>query len=47
MLSGDVSRSRAFIPRLHQLHIPVRTDFYGPSGHDWPYLQRDLRRSLP
>jgi diacylglycerol O-acyltransferase / trehalose O-mycolyltransferase len=38
--------SRAFVARLHQLHIPVRTDFYGPGVHDWPYWQRDLRRSL-
>jgi len=39
--------SRAFVARLHQLHIPVRADFYGPGVHDWPYWQRELHRSLP
>ena len=27
--------------------LPVRTDFYGAGNHDWPYWQRELRRSLP
>ena len=39
--------SRAFVAQLRRLRIPVRTDFYGPGTHSWPYWQRDLRRSLP
>jgi S-formylglutathione hydrolase FrmB len=38
--------SRAFVTRLRALRILVRTDFYGPGTHDWPYWQRDLKRSL-
>ena len=37
----------AFLERLHQLGIPVRSDDYGPGTHDWPYWQRELHRSLP
>jgi diacylglycerol O-acyltransferase/trehalose O-mycolyltransferase len=38
---------RAFARRLRRLHIPVTTDFYGPGIHDWPYWERELKRSLP
>jgi S-formylglutathione hydrolase FrmB len=38
--------SRAFVRRLKGAHIPVRADFYGPGNHDWPYWERELRRSL-
>jgi diacylglycerol O-acyltransferase / trehalose O-mycolyltransferase len=37
----------AFLERLRQLGIPVRSDAYGPGTHDWPYWQRELHRSLP
>jgi S-formylglutathione hydrolase FrmB len=37
----------AFVERLRQLGIPVRSDDYGPGTHDWPYWQRELHRSLP
>jgi S-formylglutathione hydrolase FrmB len=37
----------AFVERLRQLGIPVRSDAYGPGTHDWPYWQRELHRSLP
>jgi S-formylglutathione hydrolase FrmB len=37
----------AFVERLRQLGIPVRSDDYGPGSHDWPYWQRELHRSLP
>ena len=40
-------QSRAFVARLKRARIPVRTDFYGPGNHDWPYWERELRRSLP
>ena len=39
--------SRAFAQRLKHADIPVRTDFYGPGNHDWPYWERELRRALP
>jgi diacylglycerol O-acyltransferase / trehalose O-mycolyltransferase len=39
--------SRAFTRRLKRADIPVRTDFYGPGNHDWPYFERELRRALP
>ena len=40
-------QSLAFVERLRQLGIPVRFDDYGPGTHDWPYWERELRRSLP
>jgi diacylglycerol O-acyltransferase / trehalose O-mycolyltransferase len=40
-------QNRAFVERLRQLGIPVRSDDYGPGTHDWPYWQRELHRSLP
>lgn len=39
--------SRAFVARLRHLRIPVRADFYAPGVHDWPYWERELKRSLP
>jgi diacylglycerol O-acyltransferase / trehalose O-mycolyltransferase len=39
--------SLAFVGRLRQLAIPVQLDAYGSGGHDWPYWQRELHRSLP
>jgi diacylglycerol O-acyltransferase/trehalose O-mycolyltransferase len=39
--------SRAFVARLHKLHVPVRTHLYRGGAHDWPYWQRELHRSLP
>jgi diacylglycerol O-acyltransferase/trehalose O-mycolyltransferase len=37
----------AFVERLRQLGIPVRSNNYGPGTHDWPYWQLELHRSLP
>ena len=37
----------AFVGRLRRSDIPVQFDAYGPGVHDWPYWQRELRRSLP
>ena len=39
--------SRAFVARVKRAGLPVRTDFYGAGNHDWPYWERELRRSLP
>ena len=39
--------SHAFVAALRRRGIPVRTDFYGPGIHDWPYWERELRRALP
>jgi S-formylglutathione hydrolase FrmB len=33
--------------RLQQLGITHVWEDYGPGGHDWPYWQRDLVRTLP
>jgi diacylglycerol O-acyltransferase/trehalose O-mycolyltransferase len=45
---GDLyPQNVAFVERLRQLGIPVRSDDYGPGTHDWPYWQRELHRSLP
>jgi diacylglycerol O-acyltransferase / trehalose O-mycolyltransferase len=38
---------RAFARRLRRLHIPLEADFYGRGVHDWPYWERELKRSLP
>ncbi|OLF15539.1 alpha/beta hydrolase [Actinophytocola xanthii] len=40
-------QSVALAERLRQVHVPVRTDFYGPGRHTWPYWERALHRSLP
>ena len=45
--STVLRESRAFVSRLHELHIPVQADFYGPGTHTWPYWQRELERALP
>ncbi|HWD44952.1 MAG TPA: alpha/beta hydrolase family protein [Actinomycetota bacterium] len=37
----------AFVERLRQLGIPVRSDAYGSGAHDWSYWERELHRSLP
>jgi len=39
--------SRAFVDRLRRLNIPAQVDFYGPGMHDWPYWEREMKRSLP
>jgi diacylglycerol O-acyltransferase/trehalose O-mycolyltransferase len=39
--------SRAFVARARAAGVPVRTDFYGPGTHSWPYWQRELHRALP
>jgi diacylglycerol O-acyltransferase/trehalose O-mycolyltransferase len=45
---GDLyPQNLAFVERLRQLGIPVRSDAYGPGTHDWPYWQRELHRALP
>jgi diacylglycerol O-acyltransferase / trehalose O-mycolyltransferase / mycolyltransferase Ag85 len=38
--------SRAFATRLRGLDVPATIDFYGRGIHDWPYWERELRRSL-
>jgi diacylglycerol O-acyltransferase/trehalose O-mycolyltransferase len=39
--------SRAFAVRLRRLGVPATLDFYGRGTHDWPYWERELRRTLP
>ncbi len=41
------AQSVALADRLRAEHVAVRTDFYGPGRHAWPYWQRALHRSLP
>jgi S-formylglutathione hydrolase FrmB len=41
------AENTALAGRLRQLGIPVRTDFYGPGIHNWPYWQRELHRAWP
>ncbi|MFB9239954.1 alpha/beta hydrolase [Plantactinospora siamensis] len=36
-----------FVAQLRERGVRVRTDFYGPGTHSWPYWQRELHRSLP
>jgi diacylglycerol O-acyltransferase/trehalose O-mycolyltransferase len=33
--------------RMERVGVPLRTDFYGPGTHTWPYWERELHRSLP
>jgi diacylglycerol O-acyltransferase/trehalose O-mycolyltransferase len=33
--------------QLRRYGVPVRTDFYGPGHHAWPYWERELHRSFP
>lgn len=40
-------QSVALAARLRAEHVPVRTDFYGPGRHTWPYWERALHRSFP
>ena len=48
LVERDVAtESGAFVHQLTALHIPVTVDAYGNGTHTWPYMQRDLRRSLP
>jgi S-formylglutathione hydrolase FrmB len=44
---GVLRESRAFAARARRLGVRVRTDFYGPGTHSWPYWERELRRALP
>jgi S-formylglutathione hydrolase FrmB len=37
----------AVAERLRAKGVPVRTDFYGPGRHTWPYWERALHRSFP
>jgi S-formylglutathione hydrolase FrmB len=39
--------SVSFHQRLRRLGVPHVWDDYGPGGHEWPYWQRDLARTLP
>ena len=36
----------AVAARFEQAGVPLRTDFYGPGTHSWPYWERELHRSL-
>jgi diacylglycerol O-acyltransferase/trehalose O-mycolyltransferase len=40
-------QNQALAERLEQVGARLRTDFYGPGTHSWPYWQRELHRSLP
>lgn len=40
-------QSVAVADRLRSLGVSVRTDFYGPGHHAWPYWERALHRSFP
>ncbi|HYQ64923.1 alpha/beta hydrolase family protein [Actinophytocola sp.] len=40
-------QSVAVADQLRRYGIPVRTDFYGPGHHAWPYWERELHRSFP
>jgi S-formylglutathione hydrolase FrmB len=40
-------QSVAVADRLRTLGVSVRTDFYGPGRHAWPYWERALHRSFP
>jgi diacylglycerol O-acyltransferase/trehalose O-mycolyltransferase len=39
--------SEAVADELRAHHVKVRTDFYGPGRHTWPYWERALHRSFP
>ncbi|HEV7647261.1 MAG TPA: alpha/beta hydrolase family protein [Actinophytocola sp.] len=41
------AQSAALADELRAQHVRVRTDFYGPGHHAWPYWERALHRSLP
>jgi diacylglycerol O-acyltransferase/trehalose O-mycolyltransferase len=40
-------QSVAVADRLRAQGVSVRTDFYGPGRHAWPYWERALHRSFP
>ena len=40
-------QAAAVTERLRAKHVRVRTDFYGPGTHTWPYWERALHRSFP
>ncbi|TDV55068.1 S-formylglutathione hydrolase FrmB [Actinophytocola oryzae] len=40
-------QSVAVADRLRASGVPVRTDFYGPGHHAWPYWERALHRAFP
>src|SRR5215207_3392820 len=40
-------QNHALAARLEKVGVPLRTDFYGPGTHTWPYWERELHRSLP
>jgi len=40
-------QSVAVADRLRAKGVDVRTDFYGPGRHAWPYWERALHRSFP
>ena len=40
-------QSVALADELRANHVKVRTDFYGPGRHAWPYWERALHRSFP
>ena len=42
---GQMNRVTA--QRFQQAGLDLRTDFYGPGTHTWPYWQRELQRALP
>jgi diacylglycerol O-acyltransferase/trehalose O-mycolyltransferase len=41
------AQSVALADRLRAEHVRVRTDFYGPGRHAWPYWERALHQSFP
>jgi diacylglycerol O-acyltransferase / trehalose O-mycolyltransferase len=40
-------QSVAVADQLRRYGVAVRTDFYGPGHHTWPYWERALHRSFP
>jgi diacylglycerol O-acyltransferase / trehalose O-mycolyltransferase len=47
-LEAELSlQNQAVAARFEKVGVPLRTDFYGPGTHDWPYWERELHRSLP
>jgi diacylglycerol O-acyltransferase / trehalose O-mycolyltransferase len=45
--AGLSLQNHALAARLEKVGVPLRTDFYGPGTHTWPYWERELHRSLP
>jgi diacylglycerol O-acyltransferase/trehalose O-mycolyltransferase len=47
-LEAELSlQNHAVAARFERVGVPLRTDFYGPGTHTWPYWERELHRSLP